>query len=143
MNFGLQALAEAMWVAYCAPTHFQQFNPHINLEPVTMESLARAFNVDMDQVRLIPFEPALRTLDGLIEQNWAKIRQTAVLVRVLDEIGEPRNSPNFITPYPCDVPEGSKQRTGFCPMGNDRQLPVTPMLVLSKILRFMDRVHYM
>ena len=143
MEFGLQALAEAMWVAYCAPTHFQQLNPHINLEPVTMETLARAFNVDMDQVRVIPYEPALRTLDGLIEQNWHKIRQTAVLERVLDKIGEPKHSPAFVTPYPCDVPADSIQRTGFRPTKDERQLPVTQMLVMAKLLRFMDRVHYM
>lgn len=143
MDFGLQALAEAMWVAYCAPTHFQQLNPHINLEPVTLESLSRAFNVDMDQVRVIPFEPTFRTLDGLIKQNWGTVRQTAVLGQVLECIGVPGQSSAFKPQDPCDVPADSIQRTGFRPMDTQLQLLVTPMLVLAKILRFMDRIHYM
>ena len=142
MDFGLQALAEAMWVAYCAPTHFQQLHPHINLEPVTLESLSRAFNVDMDQVRLIPFEPIFRTLDGLVKQNWGTLRQTAVLVEVLECIGVKRQAATFKPPEPCEVPVDAIQRTGFCPTDSQLQLLVTPILTVAKLLRFMDRVHY-
>ena len=130
-----------MWVAYCAPTHFQQLQPHINLEPVTMEALARAFNVDMDQVRLIPFEPIFRTLDGLIKTNWGILHQTAVLGQVLECIGVPRQSSNFKSPDPCDIPSDAIQRLGFRPLDTQLQLLVTPMLVLAKLLRFMDKIH--
>ena len=143
MEFGLQVLAEAMWVSYCAPTFFQQLNPHINLEPVTLESLARAFEMDMDQVRVIPYAPTLRTLDGLIKENWGFLRQTAVFVQVLECIGVPRQSPNFKLEHQCEVAADSIQRLGFRPLDSHLQLLVTPMLVASKMLRFMDRVHYM
>ena len=143
MDFGLQALAEAMWVTYCAPTHFQQLYPHVNLEPVTLEAMSRAFNVDMEQVRLIPFEPILRTLDGLIKQNWALLQQTAVLVQVLECIGVPGQAAAFRPQDPCDVPADAIQRLGFRPLGSQLQLLVTPVLTVTKLLRFMDRIHSM
>ena len=82
-DFGLQALAEAMWVAYCAPSLFQQLHPHLNLEPVTLEALDKVISVDFDQLRVIPEDPILRTLDGLIKMNWNWVQETAVWKQVL------------------------------------------------------------
>ena len=83
LDFGLQALAEEMWVGFCSPSLFQQLHPHINLEPVTLEVLDRVISVDFDQIRIIPADPILRTLDGLIKMNWSWVQETAVWKRIL------------------------------------------------------------
>ena len=83
MDFGLQSLSEAMWGAYCSPMYFQQLHPYLNLEPVTLETLDRSIDADMDQRIIIPHDPHLRALDALVKLNWYKVQQTAVWKIVL------------------------------------------------------------